>query len=91
MTDAERLARWMIKHCYEPGEADTMVDLLAELARQITEDMREVSVRHRAHEREECAKVCEALSDIRKDGVTLKHSQMGKTIAAAIRARGNDE
>ena len=74
--ERNKLAAWMMRQGYATGHGDSTEDLLKELEWQIAE-----------REREECAKVCEALlstvstGDEYMDGVA--------DCIAAIRARGN--
>ena len=75
MSDKEKLAQWMMAKGYATGHGDTIEDLLQELDWQIEESVR--------NEREACAKVVEDYCGAWDDE--------GYALAAAIRARGDNE
>ena len=92
--DKEILAHWMIRHEYATGHGDTIEDLLDELKWQIAERFE----RAIASEREECAKVCDAIaiSARKKYKETYNPYEDGRADGAweceeAIRARGRSE
>jgi len=80
MSDKEKLAQWMIQRSYATGHGDTLEDLLQELEWQIADGWNRALMNGVETEREQCAKLCDALGDEYADANPAD-------CAAAIRAR----
>jgi hypothetical protein len=75
--EREKVAQWMIQHCYATGHGETTEDLLAELDWQIAENWNRAMINGVETEREAC------LKEIKPNATPME-------IAAAIRARGSN-
>ena len=89
--EREKVAQWMIQHCYATGHGETTEDLLAELDWQIEENWNLAMINGVETEREACAKVCEAGTGepIQMKTLDILRKERER-IAAAIRARGSN-
>ena len=79
--EREKVAQWMIQHCYATGHGETTEDLLAELDWQIEENWNLAMINGVETEREVCAVVCDKLGDEYANAADC---------AQAIRARGSN-
>ena len=79
--DINKVAEWMMQRGYATGHGETIEDLLAELDWQIAENWNRAMMNGVKTEREACAKVG-------REAAESTFYDVGGTVEAAIRARG---